>query len=832
MKLPLFLTLALRELRGGLRHFRLFLACLIIGTAVIAAVASLSANIRQTIFDEAKTLLGGDISLSATNHQATPDELNFIQQWGRVSEVVEMRAMASFGTSVALVELKGVGEGYPLLGSLDRTDGLPAKLEEHTVLVAPDLLDRLNTKVGDTIMIGSTNFLISGVIKNEPDRATGAFGLGPRIIARTEDMQKAGFLGPEELVHYHERILLTEPQALLDFQKAWSKRFPKSTFTTHNFHDANQSTSRFVSRLQLFLTLAGLATLLIGGIGILNATQAYLLRKIPTIAILKSTGASQRLVFSIYAALLTLIALLGALTGAIIGAISAWLIVPYLAQFFPIRTTVAFYPLALIEAIWFGLLTVAVFAIAVLGRCISVRPALLFRSPSTIAGSKMARGWIFINLFLIILLAGSLVLTAADKKIAIGFVFAAIFSIGILTAIARLLQWGARRYRFNRPWARLAAGNISRPGSATLSVTLSVGIGLTVLIALLVVEGNFRHEVGGTLPAVAPSLFFVDIQPDQREAFTNLINNTAGVHDLNLRPMVRGRIASLNGIPAEQVKVKGGAKWALESDRGLSYAAEAPPGNPLVTGKWWGRNYDGPPLVSLDRKLADGMGLKLGDKIGLSIAGQPLDVTIANLRDVDYLTLQINFSLILSPGTIEQFPATFLGTARVDNGQQAELAVIRLITSHFPNISSIDIRDQLATFQKLVDQVAFAVRIIALITLFSGLMVLASSLISTLDRRAYDITMFKVLGASRQDIMRSFLAEWLALAVFTATISTILGSAGAWLILRSMDWVHYQWLPVTLIKTCVIAVGVMLITGTFIHNQIFSRRGLDFLRNE
>jgi len=828
---PLPLRIAFNELRGGLRDFRLFLACLIIGTAVIAAVGSLSQNIQQTIFVEAKTLLGGDVSLTATNQPMTPDQIAFFKQWGSVSEVVEMRAMAACDQSVALVELKGVDNPYPLLGELTRTDGSAAAVESGTILVATSLLDRLAAKIGDTITIGTAAFKIAGVIQKEPDNVSGGFSLGPRVIVRTDDLAKAGLLGPEELVQYRTRILLKQPSALLAFEQALKNQFPQAPWTVHTFHDANQGMGRFIDRLQLFLTLAGLATLLIGGIGILNATQAYLLHKMRSIAILKAVGASEALVSTSYALLLAIIATIGTVTGAMIGGITAWLILPHLAQFFPVDSSHAFHPLALAESIWFGCLTVAVFVVATLGRYASIQPALLFRSTGGAALGRIPIKWIAINVVFVLVLVVSLILTAASREIALGFIAASIFSIALLTGVTHLVQKAAQHLRFQRPWARLAASNIYRPGAATLSVILSIGIGLTVLITLLVVEGNFRNEVDSTLPRIAPSVFFVDIQPDQREAFIALVTSQPGLSELALKPMIRGRIATLNGIAVDRVAVKDSAKWSLESERGLSYAIDQPNSSPVIEGAWWDKTYRGPPLASLDKKLAQGMGLKVGDHIGLNIAGQLLDATIANLREVDYLTLQINFALILSPGAIEQFPATFLGTAHVDGGPSAEVTIMRAVTKNFPNVSTIDIRDQLSTFKKLVDQIAMAIRIIAMITLLAGLLVLASALTATLDRRAYDITIFKVLGASRSDITRSFLTEWMALATITGVVSAALGSGGAWLILYTMDWMHYQYLPTILAETSAAAIAVMMTIGVVIHRRIFSRRSLEFLRN-
>ena len=295
--------------------------------------------------------------------------------------------------------------------------------------------------------------------------------------------------------------------------------------------------------------------------------------------------------------------------------------------------------------------------------------------------------------------------------------------------------------------------------------------------------------------------------------------------------MIRGRLSKLNRVAVENLAISSDAKWAIESDRGLTYAALPPANTKVVEGTWWTADYRGKPLVSLDRKLAKGMGLHIGDTLTVNVLGEEIEAEITSLRDVNYISFQINFAMIFSPGAIENLPSTYIATVRINNDTN-EAQLMRESTKKFPNISTVRIKDSIAQIHELSDHIAVALRLCALVSLISGTLVLASALAATLDTRIYDTVVLKVLGARRADILKMFLTEWLLLAGITSAISCVLGSAGAWLIMKRLDWIEFHLVPSAIISTIALALAFITLTGLAIHTHIFRIKASSVLRNE
>lgn len=825
--------IALRELRGGIRDFRIFLSCLILGVAVIAAVTAVSRHIAQGIKQESRTLLGGDFELSLINQRASEEQVAFLKRYGRVSLTANMRAMAMHGDDVTLVELKGVDEHYPLLGTpvLQNGKSLQEALAGDALVAEPAFFDRMLLQAGDVIQLSDAKLSMAAIITKEPDRITSMLTLGPRVMGNLDMLQRHGLMLPAGLTRFHYHILLNDGVTAEAFQAALAATFPKAPWIVKTVNDNNRGVQDFISRLQLFMTLAGLSSLLIGGIGIMNAAETYLHKQSESIAIYKTLGGSRNFVFGVYLLVLLMISLPAACFGAFAGSAASTLALPYLADFLPVydvHFSMDFGAMGL--AVMFGLLTVFTFSIAALGRGVEVRPALLFRGVDP-ARPRLSGGKLLLNIFCALLLIGTLVVSSSDVKIALGFIACAFACFVVFALATKVTQASARRVHLSAPWARMALANLYRPGAHTLSIMLSTGIGLTVLISLLLVEGNFQKEVKETMPKVAPSLFLIDIQPQQKDAFLAMLAGNTSISDVSAQPMVRGRISQINGVDVAKTSIDTDAKWAVESDRGFTTSAKAPANSPIVEGAWWPEDYTGAPLVSLDRKLARGMGIGIGDRLTVNILGKEIEAKIVNLRDINYISFQINFALILSPGALGDIPATYIATARVA-GQKNEAALIRDIARNYPNVSAVRIKDSIDQITDMVSHIAFALRLCALVTLVSGVLVLASALAATLDARAYDMVLLKVLGARRKDIVRMFLSEWLLLAGLTSLIACVLGMGGAWLILKRLDWVQFQVLPGAIAVTVGLALAFVTLTGFVIHTRIFNTRASSVLRNE
>lgn len=794
--LRLALRFARRELRGGLAGFRVFFLCLVLGSAAISGVESLSDAFLTGLQDQGQVFLGGDVSVQLVHRAASPEERAFLDRSGTVSETISMRAMAYArdNRNRQLVELKGVDGRWPLFGTpvyrpAQATSDVLACEEDGICGAAAEqtLLDRLGVKRGDLIKLGNATFRIMAVLDNEPDRISTGFSLGPRLLISSKGLPATGLVSPESLVSYAYRVALkgntSDPvqsrAAIAAFRDAADRRFPDAGWNIRDRSDAAPGIKRFVEQLTMFLTLVGLVALGVGGVGAGNSIRAFLDRKRADIAILKSLGASGGFVFLVFFLQVMAVALLATILGAGLGAGLPFAAVWWFGEALPVPPAFGLYPVPLLLALAFGLLSAVAFAVPPLSRARTVPPASLFRD--VVAPAK-ARGQ---TLYRAISAAAALGVALLTWIAAPSPVFAAEFLVGAIAALAllRLLAEGLRRGlaalpRAKSPLVRLALANLVRPGAATGGIVTALGLGLTLLATVTLLDSTINAQVAAALPARAPAFFFVDIQPGEAEAFDRTIAGFSTASDYKRTPMVRGRITALNGVPSDKATVAPDAKWALNGDRGITYAATPPEGTIITKGEWWPANYDGPTLISLDQAIAEGTGLKIGDTMTLNVLGREFQGRIANLRKVDFTTGGQNFVLVLSPGLIDKAPHAFLATVRIDPAQ--ENAMYMAVTDKFPNVSTVRVKDAIAQVQGLLASLAEGVSAASLVTILAGLLVLAGAISAGTQARAYDATILKVLGATRARIALVYVVEYGVLGAATGIIALAAGTLAAW----------------------------------------------------
>jgi putative ABC transport system permease protein len=825
--LPVPLRIAARELRGGLKGFRIFLACLALGVAIIAGVGSLAEGVRTALREDARLLLGGDVEVSFTHREMTEDQRAALRAGGAVSRFAEMRAMGRTDDRRTLIELKAIDEAYPLLGDLMLETGPASRQDLANILGERDgargvaleraTMTRLGVNIGDTVRIGDAALVVRAVIVQEPDRTTNPITLGPRAMIAYDALASTGLVQPGSLVRYAYRVRLDRPEEARDFVRGLTAQFPDAGWRIRGLTDAAPGLQRWIDRIAMFLTLVGLTALLVGGVGVANAVRNYLDGKRHTIATLKCLGVTGRAVTAVYLTQIMALALLGVFVGIILGVALPALFGPLVARQVGVTARFGLYPAPLLLASLFGLLIALAFSLWPLGRAREIAPAALFRDIVAPTRSWPRPAIVLGTAASLAALAALTVMTTPDRFLALWFVLGAAGTFVLFWLAARAVAAVARHLRrIRQPAMRLALANMHRPGSTTPSIILSLGLGLTVLVLITQIQGNLLRELRTQLPAIAPSFFFIDIQPDQLAQFETAVRATPGLIDLRHVPSLRGRITRLNGTPIDQVRVSPEAQWAIGSDRGLTYAAHPPQDTRIVAGEWWPPDYNGPPLVSFDVNLARGMGLNLGDTITINVLGIEVDARIANLRVIDWTSLGINFTLVFAPGTLEGAPQTFIATAAVPRGQEDDLE--RRITEAMPNVSSIRIRNALATIEGVLSSIADAARVTAAVTLIAGILVLAGAMVATQRRRIYDAVVLKVLGARRRDVMVAFLIEFgligLAAGVVAAVIGTIC-AAGVMAAYFRFAFVPDMPMVATIVLTAVWVAGVLGLAGTW-----------------
>ena len=824
-------VLAARELRGGVRGLRVVLACLALGVAAIAGVGSLRAGIEQGLRADGARILGGDIAVQG-GASALPDALRvWLRARGaRVSDVTGMRSMLiAPGGARLLVELKAVDSAWPLIGAavFDPAGGL----RPGRVAVEPIVLERLGVKAGAALQLGRSSLVLQAVLTEEPDRVSTPSVLGPRALIRLEDLAATGLEQPGSIVEHQLRAVFPAGDDVPAEVAALRAAFPNTGWRIREARDAAPNVSQFLERTSLFMTLVGLTSLLVGGIGVANGVRAWLEGRARSIAILRCLGASPRLVFAVCALQVAALAGLGIGAGLLAGAALPGAAVALLGDALPVSPAQGVFagPLALAGV--YGVLIACVFALGPLARTMEISGAALFRDAMLPQGGRRAWWVTLVTAALALALVGLTVATAAEPGFALGFCGAALATLALFRGGAWVLMRVAPRVRAaGHPALRLGLGNLYRPGSATPLMLVSVGLGLSTLASVALIEGNVQRQVAEQLPARAPSFFFVDIQNSQMERFRGLLAAEPGVTDMQEVPSLRARLVSVGGVPADQVKASPDTAWALRGDRGLTYAAAAPEGTRLVAGTWWAADYRGAPLLSLDANLARGWGVKLGDVIRVNVLGRDIDLTVASLRDIQWRTMGINFTFIASPGVLDRAPHTHIATVRATAESQGRL--LRAVTDALPNVSGIRVADILAAVGVLFSQIGTALTAVGSLTLASGALVLAGAVASGQRRRIAEAVVLRSLGATSAQLRTAWLAEFGALGAAAGVIACAIGTGASYAVVHFVMGTDWAFLPLTLAATVLGCILLMLLFGLAGTEAALHAKAAPLLRNE
>ena len=582
--------------------------------------------------------------------------------------------MARAGDGQAtLVELKAVDNTYPLFGAvkLDPPGTLDAALAERDgvfgAVADPTLMARLDIKPGARLTVGNAKIQIRAALASEPDKLAGGIGFGPRLMVSQAALKATGLVQPGSLVHWHYQLRLPpgddSAAAVQSVREAARTQLPFAGWSVRTRTKASPRLQRNVERFTQFLTIVGLTALLIGGVGVGNAVKSHLDRRRDVIATLKALGASGARVFSVYLTQVLLLALVGGLIGVALGALLPFAVAGLFGAIIPLPIVPAVQPGDLALALLYGLLTALAFALWPLGRAHDVPVGELFRDEVTPQPRRPRMIYMALTAGAALALASLAVLLAYDRRVAIVYVGTAAAVFVLLRGVAWLLMLIARRAPHARATSlRMAVANIHRPGALTPSIVLSLGLGIALLVTVIEIDGNLRQQFVHELPAKAPSFYFLDIPSARAPQFTSFLRKEAPAAKLEDVPMLRGRIVSANGIRADKLKPTDDAAWVLQSDRGVTYADKVPEGSRLVAGNWWKPGYDGPPLVSFEQHIAEGLGLKLGDPVTVNVLGRNITAKIASLRRVDWQSLSINFVMVFSPNTFVGAPHTHIAT--------------------------------------------------------------------------------------------------------------------------------------------------------------------------
>lgn len=814
-KIQLAWKLARRELRSGFAGFIVFLACLTLGVAAIAAVGVINAGVLEGLEKDSASLLGGDLKIQSTNQPMDEVVLKTLVPAGAVrGDVVRTNALAegSEGRKV-MVGLKAVDQAYPLIGDI-RLDPpaltMAEALSSQGAVVERGLLGRLGVAIGDKLRIGEADFTLRAVVDREPDRVGGFVSIGPRTFIHLDDLAATEVIQPGSLARYGYRFAMPLGIDAEQLVAEIKREHAEASWQVNGVRDIQPQVTRVVDRLSSFLTIAGLASLLIGGVGVALAIQNYLAGKTRTIATLKCLGAPSGLVFWVYLLQVLVLAMIGIAIGLAIGQAIPLLVRVLTEGLLPVQIRTGFYPLPLMIAAGCGLLTALTFAIWPLARAKDVSPAGMFRAllaPSRRLPSMAAL------LFLaacILGLAGLAIFGVNDKRLALIFVGVAMAAALLLTGIAKLMLRATKSLgRHGSARWRMALANLHRPGAHATSVVVALGAGLTVLSLVAVLHQNLTAEVDQSFSNRVPAVFFIDIQKEQVASFETAIADVEGAGLLQAMPTIRGRVVRIKGVPANQSGIN---HWTLRRDRALSYSADMPAGTEIVEGTWWPTDYRDAPLVAIEDDVAEAYDVGVGDKLAFNVLGRVIETEIAVVRaEIDWSQGRLDAAFLFSPGVLDAAPHSF--AAAVEVSEEFEPLLMNKIADEYPNVAPISMREIGIRVREIMGKVRFAILSVAGVTMISGLLVLAGAVAAARRRHLHESAVLKVLGAKRSDLLSLFAIEYLSLGTVAALVGGLLGMAGAYIVVTWVMQLPWIWAPMAMVQILTIALVLTLAAG-------------------
>jgi len=840
----LAMTIALRELRAGASGLIVFVVCIALGVAAVAAIGSLAAAFNKALANQGRLLIGGDLSFEVIHRQAGPKELKAMRDIGLVSESASFRAMgrAEDGKS-ALVEVKAVDTSYPLYGAVSVIEphyAGTAWRKPDTVLVQPILLERLKLKIGDTLKIGEAIAKIGGTLSQQPDRLADRLSYGPKVLMSQETLAKTGLVQPGSLIRWTYRVKMPDDAGedrnrLTAARKAMEAQFPQSGFAIRDWTDPAPSLRRNAERFTQFINFVGLTALLLGGIGVGNAIQSYMAKKRDIIATFKCLGATSRLVLDVYMLQAVMLALVGIAVGLVLGALAPVVIATLYEDALPITLAVEPHPIPLIVAALAGLLTMILFVLWPLGRASRISPARLMRAGLTnergASAAPFAIGSAAAGLALFVL-----AVAASDERIVTAAISAGILAaFGLLLGFGALVQRFAARHRRTKPPAlALAWASIGAPGSLARSIAVSLGLGLGLLIAVALIHGSLLSEIESHVEIDAPAYYFLDVEPDDLVTFEKTSKAVEPKAKMDNAPMLRGRLVALNGVSVDDAEISPDARWVVSGDRGLSYTDKLPGSSKVEEGQWWPQDYDGPPLVSFDGELAKGLGLKLGDMVTVNILGRNVEAKIASMRNIDWESLAINFVMVFSPNTLEGAPHRLVTTLELPKGTtpNQEAKIIQALAERFPLVTAIKIGDIVDAAISMLAKLMAAISATAGFTLLIGAAVLAGAVSAGQQRRTYLAVLYKTLGATRRRILLAEFIEFGILGLATALLAVLIATLTAWALCKFAFDIDFVFDPWAAAGTIALALALVLSVGAITTWRVLSAKAAPYLRAE
>ncbi len=796
MRTPVALRWALRELRGARRHLLLFVLCLSVGVAAVTAVSGLASAVDETLRGRARELLAADVAIEARRPlPAGLDAVTRAMQAQR-TDVLETATVVvapprdgAPGPS-RLAEVKVVGPGYPWYGVVRVSPGptLGALLGPERAVVAPELLSGLRLRVGERLRVGGADFVVAGLVLEEPDRRAFSLSLAPRVFLSPEGLVRARLLALGSRVTH--RALFRLPGGSGPAQAARLaaalKKSAGPLYEVETYVEAQPAVREGLRRAERFLGLVALLSLLVGGVGVSQTVRAWLAGRLDAIAVLRSLGLTGREAIVLHLVQVTALAAAGCLVGALCGIGVQALAPVLLGNLLPAGAVRLWQPAALVRGVGLGLVVSALFCLGPLAAVRRVPPVRVLRRDAEPLPAP--RGTAVLTLAA--LLCGVLLVAwvqGTSWRLAGAFVGIVLAASAALALAARGLVWAAVRLPLPRAHLPVRHGllALARPGAGTLGAMVALGLGVLVVFTMTVVQDQLARGLTRDLPGSSPTAFLADVQPDQVDGLRGLLAR-AGARDVRTVPFVVARLRAVDGRPVEELaRAKAGEgrdSWALSREQRLSFQANLPASNRVVAGRWW--SGEAGDEVSVEEEFARGMGARLGSRLEFDVQGVPLTLRVTSLRHVEWRTFDINFFLLVEPGRLEQAPHVFVATARFPSG--TEQRIQDQVVARYPNITVVRVGEVLEKVAGVIRRIGLAVRFLGGFTAGAGLAILAGAIGATAARRGREVALLKTLGMTRGGVGVAYAVEYGVLGAVAGLLGGAFGTLLSWVVLTHL----------------------------------------------
>jgi putative ABC transport system permease protein len=815
-----------RELRSG--EVVVLLAAVSLAVGALTAVGFLTDRIGKAVARQANEVLAADLRLRS--QEPVPAEwTELAREYGlQTADTLLFPSVVFAGEESALAALKVVSDNYPLRGAVRVADEMFGEQREADGVPGPGevwadgaLLARLGADVGDTLSVGELDLRVTAILTYRPDQSIGFASLAPSLLMNIRDIERSGLIGEGSRVSY-ALLVAGDESAVAGFNAEIQDKLPESV-RIRSQEESSERAYSAADRAQRFLSLTAVISLLLSAVAVAMSARRFAHRRMDTVALMKSLGATQRFVISVALVQLILLGILGVLAGSVVGYAAeeflSRLLADLLAGDLP---QPGLRPVIL--AAGSAMVLLVGFALPSLLQLKNTPPLRVLRhdaeppTPSRllVAGLSLAA------------VAGLLYRSVGDPRMLLILIGGIVVIAAALYLVGRGLVAAIGRFRSGVGVAwRYGLANVSRRGRDSAIQVVAFGLGLTVLLLLTLVRTDLLEGWRQTLEEDAPNHFLINIQPDERGPVAALFEQN-GMAAPEFTPLVRARMTTINGESVKDREYPNeDGRWLANREANLSWAAALSPSNELLEGEWWPEDYDGAPLVSIEEESATNAGVTIGDELAFFVAGREVSATIASIRKVNWDSFQPNFFILLSPGALDDMPTTYISSMKIEADKRSML--VDLARAH-PSVSVIDLGAILAQVRGIIEKASVAVQAVFLFTLAAGVAVLFAAVQSTIDERRFESAMLRALGARRRTVFSGVMAEFAALGLAAGVLASAGASILAALVSVQLFELPYQFSPLLWVVGLGAGVLVVCVSGYFAARSAVNAAPAEVLR--